>query len=183
MNKRPLVWPHGHRVAVVCSVLLETWSEGNRRAISRAPRRCRPAPRMSPASTGRASAATRASGGCRAISRTSTFRRRCSATAAAPRSGPRRRGLRQVRPGRRRARLAAGPDAVLDERGSRARDYQEHARHPRESRGQAPDRLGDADLRLVGEHHRLSRRGQAHGARTRSTPACPTCSRPRPARW
>ena len=28
MNKRPLVWPHGHRVAVVCSVLLETWSEG-----------------------------------------------------------------------------------------------------------------------------------------------------------
>ena len=28
MNKRALVWPHGHRVAVVCSVLLETWSEG-----------------------------------------------------------------------------------------------------------------------------------------------------------
>ena len=28
MNKRALVWPHGHRVAVVCSVLLETWSDG-----------------------------------------------------------------------------------------------------------------------------------------------------------
>src|SRR5215213_5545450 len=28
MNQRPFVWPHGHRVAVVCSVLLETWSEG-----------------------------------------------------------------------------------------------------------------------------------------------------------
>jgi hypothetical protein len=28
MDKRPLAWPHGKRVAVVCSVLLETWSEG-----------------------------------------------------------------------------------------------------------------------------------------------------------
>ena len=28
MDKRPLAWPHGKRVAVVCSVLLETWSDG-----------------------------------------------------------------------------------------------------------------------------------------------------------
>ena len=28
MSNRPLVWPHGNRIAVVCSVLLETWSEG-----------------------------------------------------------------------------------------------------------------------------------------------------------
>jgi peptidoglycan/xylan/chitin deacetylase (PgdA/CDA1 family) len=28
MTNRPLVWPHGNRIAVVCSVLLETWSEG-----------------------------------------------------------------------------------------------------------------------------------------------------------
>jgi peptidoglycan/xylan/chitin deacetylase (PgdA/CDA1 family) len=28
MSRLGLVWPHGHRVAVVCSVLLETWSDG-----------------------------------------------------------------------------------------------------------------------------------------------------------
>ena len=28
MDKRPLAWPHGRRVAVVCSVLIETWSDG-----------------------------------------------------------------------------------------------------------------------------------------------------------
>ena len=28
MSKEALAWPKGHRVAVVVSVLLETWSEG-----------------------------------------------------------------------------------------------------------------------------------------------------------
>ena len=94
------------------------------------------------------------------------------------------RSVRQVRSGRRRPRLAAGPDAVLHESGPRARDHQEDTRHPGEDHGQTPDRLGDADLRLVGEHHRLSRRGEARLVlrRARRQRALPTANQERPDR-
>ena len=86
MSMPAFAWPEGRRVAVIVSVLLETWSEG--KAPSYFPRTTpnKPGFRISPASTGRPMAARKACGGSRAFSTRSVSRRRCSATGARPSS-------------------------------------------------------------------------------------------------
>ena len=162
MSNAALAWPNGHRVAVVVSVLLETWSEGKSPTYF---------PRTTPLPPGSKDIAGinwSRFGGNEGIWRLSRNLKDLDIPATLFCNGR----SAEVWPEAVSAFAKAGHDVAghgyLQDQtlfsmnaGPRARDHQEDARPHREDRGQAADRLGDADLRLVGEHAGISRRGQA----------------------
>ena len=162
MSNGTLAWPKGHRVAVVVSVLLETWTEGKSPSYF---------PRTTPLAPGSKDVAGinwSRFGGNEGIWRLSRNLKDLDIPATLFCNGR----SAEVWPEAVAAFAKAGHDVaghgylqdqtlLLHVGGARARDHQEDARHPGEDRRQAPDRLGHADLRLVREHHGLSRRSQA----------------------